>query len=380
MDSDRFVRRVVRAAAVLRLGAVAIALIGLTGRMITLPLVIAVLALGALGIGQLVQPSVSDLMARHPVVIAVDVLVTFAVLAALGVDTPLVLATFSTALVIGLLLPTAFAAVAGVILVAGYVIAARLGPPSESSFLVEIGLPAVYVMLLLIGGVVRFANDEQRRARARLAVAEQAAAAAEERTRLAREMHDSLGKSLHGLALAAAALPGWIQQDPEVASVRASELAEGTRHAVEQARGLLTQMRDERPAGTFAEVVADVCAQWSAGSGVPTVVDVPVGCAMAPDQLREVTAIVSEALENVGRHAHASHVAVGARGRPGNGFTLEIADDGTGFDPDRVPRSHYGITGMRERAVAIGGTVSVHSAPGRGTTVRLVQSRSVVTV
>jgi signal transduction histidine kinase len=85
--------------------------------------------------------------------------------------------------------------------------------------------------------------------------------------------------------------------------------------------------------------------------------------------LFELTNIVGEAVHNAVRHGECRSVAVRLRDAHG-ALELEIADDGSGFDVDQVPkRGHYGIRGMRERAKALGGELTVRSTPGTGTTV-----------
>jgi len=97
---------------------------------------------------------------------------------------------------------------------------------------------------------------------------------------------------------------------------------------------------------------------------------------MPPDTEREFLRVAQEAIHNVKKHAGAKHLFVQLEyGR--NEFALEVRDDGRGFatgeeaEPARERDGHYGLTGMKERAAAIGGTLEVASEPGVGTTVRL---------
>ncbi len=79
--------------------------------------------------------------------------------------------------------------------------------------------------------------------------------------------------------------------------------------------------------------------------------------------------IAQEALRNALRHGRPGRVTVRLLEEPG-ALTLEVADDGEGFDPATVPPGHLGLVSMRERAARAGGRLQVRSAPGRGTTVR----------
>lgn len=198
-------------------------------------------------------------------------------------------------------------------------------------------------------------------ARARLAVAEAVRA---ERDHLAREMHDSVAKTLHGLALAADALAR--TSDPATVRRQAFFLSGAARAAAAQSRDLLTELRGEgaglslpaalrRLAGTDAEL--------RVRGALP---EVPAGTA------HHILSITSEALENARRHAGASRVTVTARAS-GRELTLTVEDDGRGLPPDarHVP-GRYGLLGMEERAEAIGARLTVAARrPGPGTTVAL---------
>ena len=95
---------------------------------------------------------------------------------------------------------------------------------------------------------------------------------------------------------------------------------------------------------------------------------------LGTDQKTAFYRIVQEALSNVDRHARATHVQVLIRVSDGS-FLMEVTDNGDGFNPGRRMtdrRKHLGLVGMRERTEMIGGTWEVISAPGQGTTVRVV--------
>jgi signal transduction histidine kinase len=87
---------------------------------------------------------------------------------------------------------------------------------------------------------------------------------------------------------------------------------------------------------------------------------------------REVFRIAIEALQNAARHAHAEHVSV-SLGQSDGHLALEVRDDGVGFDPDdpELRSRRLGLTSMEERAERIGANLTIDSAPGRGTAVRL---------
>jgi signal transduction histidine kinase len=104
---------------------------------------------------------------------------------------------------------------------------------------------------------------------------------------------------------------------------------------------------------------------------------------MPPGTEREILRVAQEAIHNVKKHAAAQNLVVQLEYGPSD-VALEVRDDGRGFNTDHVSGNgtaagspgHYGLTGMRERAATIGGTLDVTSAPGSGTTVRLRTSDS----
>jgi signal transduction histidine kinase len=94
---------------------------------------------------------------------------------------------------------------------------------------------------------------------------------------------------------------------------------------------------------------------------------------LPPGMEREILRVAQEAIHNVNKHAGAKQLSVQLEYGPGE-IALEVRDDGRGFKAEEEaesPPGHYGLTGMRERAAAIGGTLEVTSEPGEGTAVRL---------
>ncbi|GAB3268118.1 sensor histidine kinase [Kineosporia babensis] len=204
----------------------------------------------------------------------------------------------------------------------------------------------------------------------------QRSAAAAERARLARELHDSVAKTLRAMSLAAVALPGSLRRQPALAEQLADVISQGATAASQEARQLIEGMRLDAPEEDFATTLRRVCALWSAETGISATATVaPVEPPVAVRY--ELTRIVGEALVNVHRHAAATRVGVTVTER-GRGVILTVRDNGRGFD---VPyeadlaalqhRGHAGIVGMMERARTIGGTLTVESEPGLGTLIRV---------
>lgn len=192
---------------------------------------------------------------------------------------------------------------------------------------------------------------------------------AEERARMARELHDSVTQTLFSLTLAAESASLALGPDTHLDRVR--ELA---RTGLDEMRSLVTALR-----------AADLDADGLAGSLrkrvdlLRRVHDVRLGLVTSgPDRLRdptverEVLRVASEALSNALRHAGATAIDV-SLDTGGDAVRLSVADDGAGFDLPAVARAsrRLGLTSMRERAEALGGTLSIDTAPGAGTRVTL---------
>jgi signal transduction histidine kinase len=202
----------------------------------------------------------------------------------------------------------------------------------------------------------------------------QRSAATSERARLARELHDSVAKTLRGVSLAALALPSSLRRHPELAEQLASTVSQGATAAAREARELLDGLRLDIPEQDFATTLDGICQQWSRAFGIP--VQLVAAAVDPPVAVRyELCRILQEALGNIARHAHASRIAV-KLSQTRRHLRLQIGDDGRGFP---VPAdlselrtgNHYGIIGMRERAQAIDGILHVASRPGVGTTVEV---------
>lgn len=235
---------------------------------------------------------------------------------------------------------------------------------------------AVPVVAGVAAAVLRSVLDGHARRTAAELSAAQREAAALERARLARELHDSVAKTVHGMSLAAMALPGSLGRHPHLAIELADAISTAAAVAERETRDLLAGMRLDSPDENFRHTLERLCELWSGTSGIP--VSHAIAAAEPPVAVRyELVRILQEALTNIGRHARAARVSVTLRSERG-WLGLVVADDGIGF---RVPRDlatltshhHHGLVGMAERARAVGGRLDVAAQPGRGTaiTVRL---------
>jgi signal transduction histidine kinase len=202
--------------------------------------------------------------------------------------------------------------------------------------------------------------------------ASQRSAAASERARLARELHDSVAKTLRAISLAALALPTSLRRQPALAERLADIISRGAEAADREARELIEGLRLDIPDQAFDQTLAQMCAAWERSSGIQTRTSIaPVD---PPLPVRyELVRIAHEALRNVKQHARATRVSV-VLVRDGPVVDLVIRDDGVGFTlPPRLEElqgdGHLGLVGMSERAATLGGRLTVESTPGVGTTV-----------
>jgi PAS domain S-box-containing protein len=200
--------------------------------------------------------------------------------------------------------------------------------------------------------------------------AEQSAASAE-RSRLARELHDAVTQTLFSASLIAEVLPRLWERNQEMGQQRLEELRELTRGALAEMRTLLLELR---PAALTESSLPELLRQLSEAVIGRSRLDVDLTVKGASDLPPEVQValyrIAQESLNNVTKHAAASHVTV-ALSLDEEAVTLAITDDGRGFDPDAIPPNSLGLGIMRERVNDIGATMTIASAAGDGTTVRV---------
>jgi signal transduction histidine kinase len=194
-----------------------------------------------------------------------------------------------------------------------------------------------------------------------------------ERMRVARELHDTLLTDVAGLRMQLDAAARAIGPAGAAASLVAA-LRDQASQTLVNARRAVVDMRASRDAsGPVADQLADAAGRIFADTGVSAHVAHTGTPRRYPSTVEaEVLRVAGEAMANARAHADCRWVRVTCGYEPG-ALRLEVRDDGRGFDPARAAADgHYGLVGMRERASAIGARLTVESAPGRGTVVRLV--------
>lgn len=197
-------------------------------------------------------------------------------------------------------------------------------------------------------------------------------AAAEERSRIARDLHDRLGQYLTYIALELER----INQD--LPSTDLKELHEDVQGAVSEFRDTLMELRAattvDRP---LSVVLLEVVERFTKRSKVDVTLDTPDRSDRLPLRVEnEFLRIAQEALTNVEKHAAAAKVHIRWTVSDGRGV-LVVQDDGRGFDPTLGIRGNaYGLVGMRERATSVGALLSISSEPGQGTTITVQSSQT----
>ncbi len=215
---------------------------------------------------------------------------------------------------------------------------------------------------------------EERVAMLRQQLARVTAAQEEERRRIARELHDGVGPTLAGVNIRLRTARKMLERDHHPAAEEVDELAEQVQESIQDLRRLIY---DLRPAALdelgLVPAVREYVARYQVEQGLEVSLSLPETDLRMPVALETALfRILQEALNNVARHAQARRVEV-ALWRDGGTVTLQVADDGRGFDPQAERDGmHIGLWSMRERVRQLGGQFVVESAPGAGTRVKAV--------
>lgn len=192
-----------------------------------------------------------------------------------------------------------------------------------------------------------------------------------ERRHIARELHDEAGQALASMRYGLRLLEREIDEGGSVTE-RVAELMQRTDAIID---GLHRLAADLRPASLDHLGLEAALRQYSRSAGSKFGLDVHFKArGFTSDRLPMAVEtglyrVVQEAVTNVVRHARATRIDVFVEHR-GDRVMVMIEDDGVGFEPDQVKRGdHFGLLGLRERAEALGGTLTLESAPGAGTTI-----------
>ena len=201
------------------------------------------------------------------------------------------------------------------------------------------------------------------------------------RRELARELHDRVGQNLAALNINLEILLNTLP--PDLIPERAPRLSDSLALVDETVNSIEDVLSELRPPllddyGLLA-ALRWLAKQFTQRTGIQVSVAADEGLKRVdPGAEIALYRIAQEALTNLAKHAKARHVDISLKREP-EGITLTIADDGIGFDPSTTARpdseTGWGMIGMRERAEAVGGKLTVDSAPGKGTRIKVTIAR-----
>jgi signal transduction histidine kinase/ligand-binding sensor domain-containing protein len=247
-------------------------------------------------------------------------------------------------------------------------------------------LPAWYqtlwfraLVILLIGGLaglVVFLVQRRRHARSQVELKRQYEITLGERARIAQDLHDTLLQGFAGVTLQLKAAELALPDQPDVAVETIFRVQRLAQESLREARERVWEMRETATGGTDLSTALETIA-GDRIAGMP--IEYSVTTSGTPRRLSRVledaaVRIGREAIVNVVRHAQASRIEIHLDFRPGT-FCLEVRDDGRGFSPleaeEARRRGHFGLSGIRDRAIHLGGRCEVQPRPGGGTIVAL---------
>jgi len=191
-----------------------------------------------------------------------------------------------------------------------------------------------------------------------------------ERNRLARELHDTLAHTLSSLSVQLNAVQSLWEKNKNAAQQGLNTAISTTRSGLDETRRALKALRTAPledlglclAIKEMAQSAADRC-------GATLTMQIPeIPFEIPPNHSQAFYRAAQEALENIVRHSEAAHITLGLT-HAEDTLTLEIIDDGVGFDPQHIPSDTYGLLGLQERAGLIGGECIIESHPGHGTSI-----------
>lgn len=196
----------------------------------------------------------------------------------------------------------------------------------------------------------------------------------EERTRIARDLHDELGAQLTGIGMALGQLREQLAREKHPWQAQADYAGQLLQQASEGMERIIDDLHPAIVEFGLVDALTWQCRHFSRQSGLDCKLQCDPGLQSGDEfVVLSLLRILREALNNAARHAHARRIEVRLY-TEGERLHLSVADDGSGFDPERVPRggrTGQGLANMRQRAQALGGSLVLAPRPGGGTVVRV---------
>jgi ligand-binding sensor domain-containing protein/two-component sensor histidine kinase len=195
-----------------------------------------------------------------------------------------------------------------------------------------------------------------------------------ERNRIAREIHDTLAQGFVAVSVQLQVASRLLANSPEVAQRHLTQAQELVRSGLEDARRAIWELRSQgTQESDFASQLIHMANRVTASSTIKTEVHVSGTYRPLPSQTEDqLLRIAQEAVTNAVRHAQPDHIEIQLRYAE-NRIAVTVEDDGRGFSGDApsIREGHYGLTGMKERAEQMGGSLTVSSKAGQGTRVQV---------
>lgn len=197
---------------------------------------------------------------------------------------------------------------------------------------------------------------------------------ANERQRMARDLHDTLAQGLAGLIMQLEAVDAHLSKGNTLRSQQIIQQAmQRARKTLHDARGVIDDLRAATENDlAFDTIVAEEIHQFAEATGLPVQSEIKLNQPLSSLVKEQCFYILSEALTNIAKHAKATKVYVVIT-EDADSLLLEVKDNGVGFDKTSLGKQpgHYGVLGLYERARLMGGTLQVNSEPSDGTAIQL---------
>lgn len=193
----------------------------------------------------------------------------------------------------------------------------------------------------------------------------------EERSRLARDLHDAVTQTLFSTTLTAEVLPRIWEKNPQEGQKKLEELRELTRGALAEMRTLLVELRPTAmQEAELNDLIHHLGNAFIARARIPLSLTIEGNRSLPLDVKVAFYRVAQEALHNIAKHAEATQAWLSLI-YTADGLQLTVRDDGIGFDLQKLKPDHFGLGIMRERALQASARFSVESQPGNGTTITL---------
>ena len=229
-------------------------------------------------------------------------------------------------------------------------------PPAGTSFVSQGDFLRLLAYVVLVVGVWRAIRSSDLRR-----------AVAEERARVAREIHDGLAQYLFAVTTHISMLENGAEREETLPRLKAAALA-----AQQEARFAVLALSSAAGSAPFDAALRRYVDLLTADGGLQVELEIDSAISLAPDEQIEIFRIVQESLANARKHADARTACVTIAQR-GTDRLVSVRDDGAGFDLDASGKgAGQGLKNMRQRAATIGGALSLASAPGHGTALEVV--------